>query len=110
LSDGPFSAAADGVRVLVRLTPRAREDRLLGLVPGAGGEKTAVKAAVTAPAQEGRANEALLRLLAREWRLPRRDLAILAGATSRSKLVAITGDPQPLMARLGALIAALPGR
>jgi uncharacterized protein (TIGR00251 family) len=110
LSDDPFSVAADGLRVLVRLTPRAREDRLLGLVPGAGGEKTALRAAVTAPAQEGRANEALLRLLAREWRVPRRDLAILAGATSRTKRVAIAGDPQKLMAEIAPLIAALPGR
>lgn len=110
MSDGPLSAAADGVHVLVRLAPRARENRLLGLVPGADGGQTALKAAVTAPAQEGRANAALLQLLAREWRVPRRDLAILAGAASRSKLVRVAGDPQRLMARLGALIAALPGR
>lgn len=98
------------MRLLVRLTPRAREDRLLGLAPGAEGGKTALRAAVTAPAQEGRANEALLRLLAREWRLPRRDLAILAGAASRTKLVGITGDPRKLMAEIGPVIAALAAR
>jgi uncharacterized protein YggU (UPF0235/DUF167 family) len=65
---------------------------------------------VTAPAQDGRANEALLQLLAREWRLPRRDLAILAGAASRNKCVGIAGDPRQLMAKLGPLIAALPRR
>jgi uncharacterized protein YggU (UPF0235/DUF167 family) len=42
--------------------------------------------------------------------LPRRDLAIVAGATSRNKRVEITGDPQQLMAKLGPLIAALPRR
>jgi uncharacterized protein (TIGR00251 family) len=109
LADNPLSPAADGVRVRVRLTPRAREQGLLAVIAGAG-ESAAVKAAVTAPAEDGRANEALLQLLAREWRLPRRDLAILAGATSRSKLVAIAGDPGQLTARLGPLIAALPRR
>jgi uncharacterized protein YggU (UPF0235/DUF167 family) len=70
----------------------------------------AVKAAVTAPAEGGRANEALLQLLAREWRVPRRDLAILAGAASRNKLIGINGDPQWLTVKLGPLIAALPRR
>lgn len=109
MPDDPLSLSADGVRVRVRLTPRARESGLVAVVPGTGGD-AAVKAAVTAPAQDGRANEALLQLLAREWRLPRRDLAILAGAASRNKCVGIVGDSRQLMAKLGSLIAALPWR
>ncbi len=66
-------------------------------------------ATVTAPPADGRANEALLRLLARAWRLPRRDLSIVAGAASRHKTVHIAGDPQQLYDRLAALIAAEPG-
>jgi uncharacterized protein YggU (UPF0235/DUF167 family) len=91
------------------LTPHAQESGLFAVIGAAGGG-AAVRAAVTAPAEGGRANAALLQLLAREWRLPRRDLAILAGGTSRSKLVGIAGDPRQLMARLGPLIAALPRR
>jgi uncharacterized protein len=109
LPDGPLSPAADGVRVQIRLTPRARESRIFAVVPGAEGG-AALKAAVTAPPEDGRANEALLQLLAREWRLPRRALAIVAGTTNRSKLVAVAGDPRRLMAQLGSLIAALPRR
>jgi uncharacterized protein YggU (UPF0235/DUF167 family) len=41
--------------------------------------------------------------------LPRRDLAIVAGAASRHKTVRVAGDPQLLLDRLGTLIAALPG-
>jgi uncharacterized protein YggU (UPF0235/DUF167 family) len=52
----------------------------------------------------------LLQLLARAWRLPRRNLAIVAGTASRSKTVHVIGDPQALALRLGALIAALPRR
>jgi uncharacterized protein YggU (UPF0235/DUF167 family) len=108
LPDSPLSPAADGVRLRVRLTPRAREQGMIAVVAAAA--EAAVKAAVTAPAEGGRANEALLRLLAREWRLPRHDLAILAGETSRSKLVGSAGDPERLAARLGPMIAALPRR
>jgi uncharacterized protein YggU (UPF0235/DUF167 family) len=65
---------------------------------------------VRAPPEDGRANEALLRLLAREWRLPRRDLSIVAGAASRYKTVHVAGDPRQLADRLAVLIAAEPGR
>jgi uncharacterized protein (TIGR00251 family) len=88
------------VRVAVRLTPRARAARLDGVADGR------LKVAVTAPPAENQANKALLRLLAREWRLPQRSLAIVAGAKSRDKLVHIAGDPGELLRRLSQAIAA----
>ncbi len=72
--------------------------------------KWVVKVSVTAPPEAGRANEALLVLLAEAWWVPRRDLAIVAGLASRHKIVRVAGDPQRLAAKLGALIAALPSR
>jgi hypothetical protein len=59
---------------------------------------------VTAPPAENRANDALLRLLAREWRLPQRDLTIVAGMKSRDKSVLIRGEPDLLLRRLASLI------
>lgn len=63
-----------------------------------------LKVAVTAPPVDNQANEALLRLLAKQWRLPRRDLSIAAGATSRNKIVHVAGDPAELMTRLAPLV------
>jgi uncharacterized protein (TIGR00251 family) len=94
------------VRVAVRLTPRARADRLDGVARLADGAAV-LKISVTAPPAEGRANDALLQLLAREWRVPRRDLTIVGGLKSRSKTVHITGEPSGLLNRLGAALAAL---
>ena len=55
---------------------------------------------VTAPAVEGAANDALLRLLADELGVARRDVRIVAGATSRQKLVVVDGvDPDAIVAR-----------
>src|SRR5207249_739179 len=100
----PLRAVAGGVRVAVRLSPRARADRIDGLARLADG--TAVlKVAVTAPPEGGRANEALLRLLAAAWRLPRRDLSLAAGARSRSKSGHVAGDPPALLPRLEAALA-----
>jgi uncharacterized protein len=103
----PIAAAADGVRVAVRLTPRARSDRLDGVAQLTDGIPV-LKISVTAPPTENRANDALLQLLSREWRVPRRDLAIAAGQKSRTKIVHVAGEPAALMKRLGAALAALP--
>jgi uncharacterized protein len=104
--DGPLAPTRAGLSVAIRLSPRARSDRLLGIIATAEGGR-AVKASVTAPAQDGQANAALLQLLARAWRLPRRDLSILVGAASRNKIVLVT-DPDELMAKLSREIASLP--
>jgi uncharacterized protein (TIGR00251 family) len=107
-SDGLITPTRDGLRVAIRLTRRARSDRLVGIVATAAGGR-AIKATVTAPAQDGQANEALLQLLARAWRLPRRDLSIVVGAASRTKTVRVAGDPHQLLVKLSGEIASLPG-
>jgi len=101
----PLSVAGDGVRIAVRLTPRARADRIDGIARLADGSLV-LKAAVTAPPEDGRANEALLRLLADAWKQPRRDLSLAAGAKSRNKLVHVAGDPAVLLRRIAAALTA----
>jgi uncharacterized protein YggU (UPF0235/DUF167 family) len=83
------------VRLSVRLSPRARADRIDGLARLTDG--TAVlKVSVTAPPADDRANDALLRLLAKEWGIARREL------------VHVTGDPAALLQGPLAALAALP--
>ena len=73
------------VRFAVRLTPRAAADRVDGVVDGI------LRARVGAPAVEGAANNALIRLIAESLGVARRDVRIVAGATSRQKLVVVDG-------------------
>lgn len=91
----------------IRLAPRASADRLLAVVTLAEGRQ-AIKASVTAPPRDGRANEALLQLLSRAWRLPRGSFAVVGGATSRNKTVSVAGNPQQLLPALSGQIADLP--
>lgn len=107
MPEGPLSPARDGVRIAIRLTPRAKADRLLGIGDSPGGR--VLRASVVAPPEAGRANEALLRLLARSWGLPRRDLSLTVGMSGRNKVVHVAGAPEALAARLAAAIAGLPG-
>jgi uncharacterized protein len=82
------------VRFAVRLTPRAAVDRVDGVIDGV------LRARVGAPAVEGAANNALIRLIAEELGVPRSDVRIVAGATSRQKLVVVdAGDAEAIVAR-----------
>ena len=108
LLGGPLNVAGDGLRVSIRLSPRSRSDRLVAVAASADGGHV-LKATVAAPAQAGRANEALLQLLARAWHVPRCDLSIIAGSTSRNKVARIAGDPHRLVEQVAPEIARLPG-
>lgn len=82
------------VRFAVRLTPRAAADRVEGVIDGV------LRVRVGAPAVEGAANNALLRLLSDELGVARRDVRIVAGASSRQKLVVVDHvDADALVAR-----------
>jgi uncharacterized protein (TIGR00251 family) len=107
---GLLTAASDGIRVAIRLTPRSRADRIerIERIGRSAENRPALKVSVTAPAAEGRANNALVQLLAKEFRVPKRDIALIAGQKSRDKMVHITGDPAALLSHIGALIVALP--
>ena len=48
-------------------------------------------ARVRAVPEKGRANDALVKLLAKAWRLPAGSLEVVGGATSRNKVVAVAG-------------------
>ena len=79
--------------VELRVQPRSRRT---GLACSGG----ALKAAVTAPAEDGRANAALIDLLAEQWRLPKSIFEIMRGAAHRDKVVRISGEPNQLAERI----------
>ncbi len=85
-----------GVTVELRAQPRARRT---ALELGAAGT---LKAWVTAPAEDGRANGAIVDLLAAAWRLPKSTIEVTRGATGRDKVVSISGDPAVLAERIAA--------
>jgi uncharacterized protein (TIGR00251 family) len=91
------------VRLAVRVTPKASAMRILGAAEEADGARV-LKVAVSAPPEDGKANAALIELLARALKVPRGAVWIAAGAASRRKLVDIAGDPDALRPRLRALL------
>lgn len=96
--------AEGGLALSVRLTPRAHDDRLDGLVIDSAG-KPALAARVRAIPEAGKANAALLGLLGRELGVSRSALAIAQGKSARLKTIRIAGDYHDLAKRLAVLAA-----
>ncbi|WP_119303050.1 DUF167 domain-containing protein [Dongia deserti] len=95
----PFRACPDGVRVRLKVTPKAKRAGIGGLLDEPDSAK-ALKVAVTAAPEDGKSNAALVALLAEEWAVAKSAISVVSGATDRRKLVEIRGPSQELLARL----------
>ena len=107
MNASPVAQVAGGVRVQVRLTPKASRDRIDGLAAEADGG-TVLKVSVTSVPEDGKANAALIKLLSKEWRVPKSTIDIVQGATDRRKVLLITGESGDLLTRLDQWMAKLP--
>jgi uncharacterized protein (TIGR00251 family) len=101
----PFRPHTDGVLLRVRLTPRANKDGIDGIKDASEGAY--LQARVRAVPEDGKANVALIELLAKAIGVPKSSLSITAGAASRLKTVLIAGDRTALEKRLAAWLESL---
>lgn len=90
------------MRIAIRVKPGAART----LVGGRHGGALVV--AVTARAVDGKATEAALRAVAEAFEVKRRDVTLVAGATSRDKVVDIDGAPDVLCVRRDVLLGLVP--
>lgn len=89
-----FHETLDGITFNVKVIPRAKRNEI------AGAEGDAVKVRLNAPPVQGRANEALLKYLAGGLQVPRAQIEIVRGETSRHKVVRVRGVPLDKLKRL----------
>ena len=80
-----ITGAEDGATFAVRVVPRASKNQIVGM------HGDALKVRLTAPPVEGRANEALIACLARRLGVRKSQVEIVAGATSRRKMIRVIG-------------------
>jgi uncharacterized protein len=103
----PWRYSTQGISLALRVTPRGGRDDIDGLETLADG-RVVVKVRVRAIADGGEANRAVTELLARAFGVPKADVRILSGTTSRLKQIAVAGDPTKLGETLRELTAAKP--
>jgi uncharacterized protein (TIGR00251 family) len=80
------------IRLAVKVSPKASSDRIQGWAENEEGERV-LKIAVTAPPEDGKANKAVIALLAKRLKLPKSAIEIASGESSRRKTLLIDGDP-----------------
>jgi hypothetical protein len=99
-----LNPCAGGVRLSLKVTPRAAQPGVSGIEADASGHAwLAVR--VSAPPEGGKANAEVIRLLARRWGVRAGDLQVVSGAAARRKVLQLDGPAADLMARLSAIEA-----
>jgi uncharacterized protein len=73
-----------GAAIAVRVTPRASKNEIVDILSDG-----TVKVHLTAPPIEGKANEALIKFMAKVLGVPKKQLEIVAGANGRDKLISV---------------------
>ena len=89
----------DGLLLTVRLTPKSALDQIDG-VAKLSDSRLVLKVRVRAVPQDGEANEALIRLLAKALHIAASAVRLESGASGRLKTLHLQGDPEILTAGL----------
>ncbi len=85
VSDNLLSEHTGGLRLAVRVKPRASKSRVLGVRHGA------LEVAVAAPPVDGEANKELVKTVAQWFELSKTRVRVTGGMTSKNKLLALEG-------------------
>lgn len=104
MADGPkpYRLTAEGLLLAVRVTPNAGVDRIEGIERRDDG-RVVIRLRVAAVPDKGKANAAVIALLAARLDVPKSAISVVAGETARLKTVALAGDPGVLARRIDAL-------
>ncbi|MBZ9866710.1 DUF167 family protein [Mesorhizobium sp. CA15] len=98
----PFRERENGIDLFVRLTPKAALDRIDGVETAADG-RSHLKTRVRAVPENGAANAALERLMAKALGVPVSAVSVVGGGTSRLKTLRVMGDGAELAKSVEAL-------
>lgn len=94
-----FAATGSGVKLFVRLSPKAKREGVEGIYTDPDGSER-LKIAVNAPPVDGKANEALIKTLAKQLKIAKSAISLIAGATDRAKTLLIEGDAETIIQKL----------
>lgn len=97
--NGFYQRGEDHIRLSVRLTPNGGRDALEKVEAGSDGDMV-LKARVSAVPENGKANKALIALLAKAFRVPKSAITLISGETARKKILRIDTNPEDLILKL----------
>ena len=104
MEEAPWRPVAGGLELRVRVTPRGGRDAVEGIETLADG-RSVLKVRVRAVPEDGAANEAVRRLLAKAIGCPASAVSLTGGATARTKTFTLAGDDAVVGGALATLAA-----
>lgn len=99
----PFRETNSGILIFVRLTPKARSNRIDGIAHEDTGQAR-LKVKVRAVPKKGAASTALIGLLAKTLDVAKSSLSLVSGTTDRRKTILLTGNHETMRPLLQALL------
>jgi uncharacterized protein YggU (UPF0235/DUF167 family) len=102
-----FRLSPAGLSLFVRVTPNAGRDAVEGVEHRDDGSSV-LRIRVSAVPDKGRANAAVVVLLAKALGVPKSAISVASGDTSRFKTIAVAGDGAALAQKLAALSSLSP--
>ena len=88
----------NGCLIDIHLAPRSSRNKIVGIFNGR------LKIAIAAPPVDGKANSALIELLAEELDIPKRSISIVRGQLAKEKCLLIEGNYPDLEHKLKKLL------
>lgn len=105
--DGLVTQSKVGIKIRVRVKPGSSRNAVLG-IGDQGADEAALVIAVSAPPQDGKANDAVIQLLSKSWKIAKTRFDIVSGAASRIKLIAVMGDSEALFCQIRSWLLTIP--
>jgi uncharacterized protein (TIGR00251 family) len=99
----PYRREPDGLLLFLRVTPNAGADRIEGVEERDDGSAV-LRIRVRAIPDKGKANAAVIALIAKALDVPKSATTLVAGETARLKTVLVSGEPDALIGRLAPLL------
>ena len=94
-----YQTTPDGLKIFIRLSPKAKREGIEGVYAAPDGSER-LKIAVSAPPVDGKANEYLIKWLAKHLHIAKSAITLVSGTTDRSKTLLIKGNASELIKKL----------
>lgn len=92
----PLIPHAEGCILAIYVTPKAAKDYIGSIEIDASG-KAWLRVRITAVPEDGKANKAVIKLLAKSWKIASSSFSVLSGDTSRQKRLFITAPYEEIL-------------
>ena len=85
----------NGVNLSIKVQPKSKKPGIFGYIQSKNG--LALKVSVSEIAEDGKANQAVIKMIANKIEISASNISIIIGYTSRDKVIHIIGDIEKLL-------------